>query len=74
VKAVEITKPHTAIPIHYNDFSVFRSGLDDFKKAAEASATSTEFAPADTAPVVSEMGPKVPGFGLRQSGFRCRLR
>src|SRR6476469_10362389 len=43
VKTVEITKPHTAIPIHYNDFSVFRSGLDDFKTAAEASATSTEF-------------------------------
>jgi L-ascorbate metabolism protein UlaG (beta-lactamase superfamily) len=43
VKAVEITKPRTAIPIHYNDFSVFRSGLDDFKKAAEASATRTEF-------------------------------
>ena len=43
VKAVEITKPRTAIPIHYNDFSVFRSGLDDFKKAAEASTTHTEF-------------------------------
>ena len=35
VKAVEITKPRTAIPIHYNDFSVFLSGLDDFKKAAQ---------------------------------------
>jgi len=43
VQAVEITRPHTAIPIHYNDFSVFRSGLEDFKKAAENSATSTEF-------------------------------
>ena len=43
VKAVEITKPRVAIPIHYNDFSVFRSGLDDFKKAAEASTASTEF-------------------------------
>jgi L-ascorbate metabolism protein UlaG (beta-lactamase superfamily) len=43
VKAVEITKPRIAIPIHYNDFSVFRSGLDDFKKAAEASTTRTEF-------------------------------
>ena len=43
VKAVEITKPRTAIPIHFNDFSVFRSGLDDFKKAAQASTTSTEF-------------------------------
>ncbi|SPM37341.1 L-ascorbate metabolism protein UlaG, beta-lactamase superfamily [Mycobacterium rhizamassiliense] len=43
VKAVEITKPRTAIPIHYNDFSVFLSGLDDFKKAAEASTASTKF-------------------------------
>jgi L-ascorbate metabolism protein UlaG (beta-lactamase superfamily) len=43
VKAVEITKPRTAIPIHYNDFSVFLSRLDDFKKAAEASTTSTKF-------------------------------
>jgi L-ascorbate metabolism protein UlaG (beta-lactamase superfamily) len=43
VKAVEITKPRTAIPIHYNDFSVFLSGLDDFKEAAQASTTSTAF-------------------------------
>jgi L-ascorbate metabolism protein UlaG (beta-lactamase superfamily) len=43
VKAVEITKPRIAIPIHYNDFSVFLSGLGDFKKAAQASTTSTEF-------------------------------
>jgi L-ascorbate metabolism protein UlaG (beta-lactamase superfamily) len=43
VKAVEITKPRTAIPIHYNDFSVFLSGLDDFKKAAQNSTAGTEF-------------------------------
>lgn len=43
VRAVEITKPHTAIPIHYNDFSVFASGLDDFKEAAAASTTETRF-------------------------------
>lgn len=43
VKAVEITKPRTAIPLHYNDFSVFMSGLDDFKKAAEVSAANTKF-------------------------------
>jgi L-ascorbate metabolism protein UlaG (beta-lactamase superfamily) len=43
VRAVEITKPRTAIPIHYNDFSVFLSGLDDFKQAAEASSTTTKF-------------------------------
>lgn len=43
VRAVEITRPRTAIPIHYNDFSVFLSGLDDFKQAAESSAGSTQF-------------------------------
>lgn len=43
VRAVEITQPRTAIPIHYNDFSVFMSGLDDFKKAAEISSASAEF-------------------------------
>ena len=43
VKAVEVTKPRTAIPIHYNDFSVFLSGLDDFKQAAQASTAQTEF-------------------------------
>ncbi len=43
VRAVQITKPRTAIPIHYNDFSVFRSGLDDFKEAADHATTSTRF-------------------------------
>lgn len=43
VRAVEITKPRRATPIHYNDFSVFRSGLDDFKKAAEKSSADTDF-------------------------------
>ena len=43
VRAVEITKPKTAIPIHYNDFSVFLSGLDDFKAAAEKSSADTRF-------------------------------
>jgi L-ascorbate metabolism protein UlaG (beta-lactamase superfamily) len=43
VQAVEITKPRTAIPIHYNDFSVFMSGLEDFKDAAGKSQAETEF-------------------------------
>jgi L-ascorbate metabolism protein UlaG (beta-lactamase superfamily) len=43
VKAVEITQARTAIPIHYNDFSVFMSGLDDFRKAAQAWTTSPVF-------------------------------
>lgn len=43
VRAVEIVEPTTAIPIHYNDFSVFASDLDDFKHAAERSSTTAEF-------------------------------
>jgi L-ascorbate metabolism protein UlaG (beta-lactamase superfamily) len=43
VRATEITRPHTAIPIHYNDYSVFMSGLDDFRVAAAKSSADTEF-------------------------------
>ena len=43
VQAAEITRPRTAIPIHYNDFSVFMSGLEDFKDAAGKASTATEF-------------------------------
>lgn len=43
VQAAEITGPRTAIPIHYNDFSVFMSGLEDFKDAAGKSSAATEF-------------------------------
>jgi hypothetical protein len=39
----DITKPRVAIPIHYNDYSVFMSGLADFKEAAAKSTASTEF-------------------------------
>jgi L-ascorbate metabolism protein UlaG (beta-lactamase superfamily) len=43
VRAVEIVKPRVAAPIHYNDFSVFMSGLEDFKNAAAVSKAPTEF-------------------------------
>ncbi|HYH06023.1 MAG TPA: MBL fold metallo-hydrolase [Thermoanaerobaculia bacterium] len=33
VEAIRITNPRTAIPIHYNDYGVFKSPLDDFKVA-----------------------------------------
>ncbi len=39
VKVVEITKPRTAIPIRYSDFSVVLSGLDESKDAAQAATT-----------------------------------
>ena len=37
VEAVRIINPREAIPIQYNDYEVFKSPLEDFKKAiAEA--------------------------------------
>ena len=43
VRLVEMVGPRAAIPIHYNDYSVFLSNLDDFKEAAAGSSTSAEF-------------------------------
>ncbi|HEV7858825.1 MAG TPA: MBL fold metallo-hydrolase [Pyrinomonadaceae bacterium] len=36
VEAIRIINPRELIPIHYNDYEVFKSPLDDFKKAVEA--------------------------------------
>jgi len=36
VEAIRITNPKTAIPIHYNDYGVFKSPLDDFKAAVRS--------------------------------------
>jgi L-ascorbate metabolism protein UlaG (beta-lactamase superfamily) len=36
VRAISIVNPHEAIPIHYNDYGMFKSSLDDFKKAVAA--------------------------------------
>ena len=33
VEAIRIIDPRTAIPIHYNDYTVFKSSLEDFKRA-----------------------------------------
>lgn len=33
VEAMRIVDPRTAIPIHYNDYTAFKSPLEDFKKA-----------------------------------------
>jgi len=32
VEALSITRPRAAIPIHYDDYTVFKSPLDDFKR------------------------------------------
>ena len=33
VEAMRIVDPRTAVPIHYNDYEVFKSPLEDFKRA-----------------------------------------
>ena len=33
VEAIRLIEPRTAIPIHYNDYTVFKSPLEDFKEA-----------------------------------------
>jgi L-ascorbate metabolism protein UlaG (beta-lactamase superfamily) len=36
VEAVRIVAPRRAIPIHYDDYDVFKSPLDDFRRAVDA--------------------------------------
>src|SRR5215207_5195728 len=40
VEAVRIINPREAIPIHYNDYEVFKSPLEDFKKAIDQAGLS----------------------------------
>lgn len=42
VQAVKIIAPHVAIPIHYNDYTVFKSPLEDFMKAVTAAGLETQ--------------------------------
>jgi L-ascorbate metabolism protein UlaG (beta-lactamase superfamily) len=36
VEAIRIINPREVIPVHYNDYEVFKSPLEDFKRAVEA--------------------------------------
>jgi L-ascorbate metabolism protein UlaG (beta-lactamase superfamily) len=40
VEAVRLVNPKKVIPIHYNDYEVFKSPLEDFKRAADAAGLS----------------------------------
>ena len=43
VRALQVVRPRTAVPIHYDDYGVFRSPLSDFRSAvASASSLETE--------------------------------
>lgn len=42
IRAIRIIHPKEAIPIHYNDYTVFKSPLEDFVKAVKSAGLSTE--------------------------------
>jgi L-ascorbate metabolism protein UlaG (beta-lactamase superfamily) len=41
-KALQIIRPKAAVPIHYNDYTVFKDPLSAFKTAAEGAALQTK--------------------------------
>ncbi len=42
VRALQVVRPRSAMPIHYDDYTVFKSPLEDFKQAAAAADLGTE--------------------------------
>jgi L-ascorbate metabolism protein UlaG (beta-lactamase superfamily) len=42
IQAIRIIRPHKAIPIHYNDYTVFKSPLEDFVPAVAEAKLETE--------------------------------
>ena len=44
VKMIRIVQPEVAIPIHYNDYDVFKSPLEDFQAAVEKAGLSERVA------------------------------
>jgi L-ascorbate metabolism protein UlaG (beta-lactamase superfamily) len=42
VAALRLVRPRSAMPIHYEDYPVFKSPLEDFKRAAAAANLDTE--------------------------------
>ena len=42
VRALNIVRPRTAVPIHYDDYTVFKDPLDNFKHAVERSSLPTD--------------------------------
>jgi L-ascorbate metabolism protein UlaG (beta-lactamase superfamily) len=42
MEMLQIVKPKRAIPIHYNDYDVFKSPLSDFRQAVEAAGLTNQ--------------------------------
>jgi L-ascorbate metabolism protein UlaG (beta-lactamase superfamily) len=44
VEMIRLTNPKKAVPIHYNDYTVFKSPLEDFVRAVEEAGLSDRVA------------------------------
>jgi L-ascorbate metabolism protein UlaG (beta-lactamase superfamily) len=42
VKALQLVRPRTAVPIHYDDYTVFKSPLSDFREQAAGASLATD--------------------------------
>ncbi|MBW3579867.1 MAG: MBL fold metallo-hydrolase [Actinobacteria bacterium] len=42
VRALQLIRPRTAVPIHYHDYTVFKEPLDEFGRAAASASLPTE--------------------------------
>jgi L-ascorbate metabolism protein UlaG (beta-lactamase superfamily) len=44
IETIRLTNPKKAVPIHYNDYTVFKSPLEDFVQAIEEAGLSDRVA------------------------------
>lgn len=61
VRFLQIVRPKAAVPIHFNDYPVFKSPLDDFRAAAARAGLESEIryvAHGDTITVTSPASPR----------------
>ncbi len=42
VRALQLIRPHTAVPIHYDDYTVFKEPLEEFERVVAATSLATE--------------------------------
>ena len=42
VRALRLLQPRQAVPVHYDDYTVFKSSLDDFRRAVAVAGLDTE--------------------------------
>ena len=42
VELLRRIRPHTAVPVHYNDYPVFKSGLEDFRQEVQRSGLAVD--------------------------------